>query len=366
MDWSEVRAAEFPALQGGAYLDYAYRGLVPQRALARTAEVLAETGFGRRARPAQEQGLARLRAQLLTLLGWEGGAHGLCLTANTTVALASLVGSIPWRRGERVLLHEDEVTSNRLPWEAAARTWELELEVLPSRRGSLDLDDLERACQRPVAWASFAALTLQSGEVRPLGRIAELVRAAGGRLCVDAAQGIGALDLRGVEADALVGCGRKWLSGPPEVGFLAMHEELAGGLRPLSAGGRQGGGGAVGAFEGGLPPVLPALGLSAALDRLEAWGWAAIHAAIGERAGWVREVGQEAGCVLSFPLAAERCGPIVFFDLSAASDGLEGALEARGVWARVYGGRLRVSAHAWTAREELERLFAALRELKAI
>lgn len=366
VDWSEARTTEFPALEEGSYLDYAYRGLVPQSALARAAEGIALSAAGRRARPGQEEGLARLRAQLLGLLGWDGGLHGLCLTANTTSALAALVGSIPWRRGERVLLHEDEVASNRLPWEAAARAWDLDLEVLPSRGGSLDLEDLERACRRPLAWASFAALTLESGEVRPLGAIARLVQAAGGRLCVDAAQGLGAVDLRQSRADAVVGCGRKWLCGLPEVGFLAIEGDLATTLDPLTAGGRRGAGDAAGRFEGGVPPVLPALGLSAALELLEAWGWARVLGAVAERADWVRELGQEAGCALSFPLPPERRGPIVFFDLPGAGLDLELALEARSVYARVYGGRLRVSAHAWTAREEIERLFEVLRELKAI
>lgn len=367
MDWDALREREFPRLlspQGFAYLDYAYRGLVPASVVAVSSRALAACDLGRGARRGQESALARLRGALLQLLGWDRQTHGVCLTANTTAAIAALVGAIRWRPGERVLLHADEAASNQAPWEAAARAWGLELEVLPSRAGSLDLEDLGRACRRPVAWASLAAVTLGSGDRRPLDRVAALVQGAGGRLCVDAAQALGAVDLRGSSADAVVGCGRKWLCGPPEVGFLALRQDLAATLDPITRGGRSGAGDHVGAMEGGLPPVIPAIGLLEALDVFGACGWERIYAAVAERTRSVLAHAEQGGWTPSFPHARDRQGPVVWFDLPDGSEGWEEVLEAQGAVARVLGGRLRVAPHAWTAPEEIAHLFAVLGRLR--
>jgi selenocysteine lyase/cysteine desulfurase len=285
-----------------------------------------------------------------------------CLTANTTTAIALLAGSSPWQRGDRILICEDSAPSNRLPWLAVASQHELEVVELPSRDGRLELEDLEAACRQPVAWASFASVSLGAGDLRPMGEIRRLVQGAGGLLCVDAAQALGCVPL-GL-ADAVVGSGRKWLCGPPEVGFLLMSEAAAEGLVPLSAGSCSGAGAR--ALEGGVPPIVPALGLLESLRLFRELGWDTIQRGVRENVSLVLEAGLAANWTPRFSHPAERQGPLVHFALpEGCPRDLEARLEGRGIYARVLPkhGTLRVSPHAWTSAAEIEELFRVLGDL---
>lgn len=362
MDWSQFRRRELPQLGEWVYLDYALRGLLPRSVQEATQKALLDASRGRLARDRQAELLHSLRQRLLELVGWLPGEGGVCLTANTTTALGLLASSLPWRRGDRVLLHEDEVLSNRRVWEAAATVHGLQLVVLPSRGGKLDLADLAVACEEPVAWASFAAVCLGTGDVRPLAKIRALVAEAGGRLCLDAAQGVGCVPLE--SADAVAGSGRKWLCGPPEVGFLLLRHSAAENLCPITAGGCSGEG--VQVLEGGVPPVLPAIGLEASLGLFSGLGWAEIQSDLRQRGEIVRAAGLEAGWELAFDLPADRRGSLVHFRLPQGCPAdLQALLETRGVIARVVkeGGTLRVSPHAWTSVGEIEAFVSATRDL---
>jgi len=360
MNWSAFRQRELPFLEEASYLDYALRGLVTQSSLEACELALAACARGREARPQQALALERLRASLLGLVGWGDGQVGF--TANTTTAIALLAGSIPWRPGDRIVVHADEVLGNRLPWRAVSKRFGLELVELPSREGRLELEDLAEACQEPVAWASLAAVSLGSGDIRPLTEVREIVHSAGGRLCVDAAQGIGCVPVGA--ADAIVGSGRKWLCGPPEVGFLLMRDAAAESLIPLSAGACSGTGAR--ALEGGVPPLVPAIGLLASLEVLGEFGWEELQAGVQERSRRVLELGQAAGWKPCYPHKLDRQGPLVHFALPEGSPpDLEAQLEARKIFARVLPdqGTLRVSPHAWTTEAEIQALFAALADI---
>ena len=120
MNWTAFRQRELPFLAEAAYFDYSLRGLVTQSAVAACGEALEASARGRAARVDQGQSLDALRRALLAVVGWGEKGGACCLTANTTTALALLAGSVPWRPGDRVLLHADAVSNNRLPWSAVA------------------------------------------------------------------------------------------------------------------------------------------------------------------------------------------------------------------------------------------------------
>ena len=68
------------------------------------------------------------------------------------------------------------------------------------------------------------------GVAQPMSEIAEVCRAAGVPMVLDAAQAFGQQDCA-VGADAVYSSSRKWLAGPRGVGFLAVRPELAQRLR---------------------------------------------------------------------------------------------------------------------------------------
>ncbi len=365
---ARLRQSELAALEGIAYLDHALRGPLPACARAGVLEGLELAARGALGRPGLEAAAARARAGVARLLGWPVDAVAFC--ANTTAALATFAHSLPWRGGDRVVIHADEVDSNLLPWRAlAGRGVEVtSLPARPSREARLDPADLARELARGrVRVVSLAAVALGTGERRDLRALGALAHAHGALFCVDAAQALGALTLDLAAVDAVCASGRKWLLGPPEVGILALRPGLAEELVVPTAGGLSQD--ATGAwrpgalrFEGGALPGPLLAGLAASLELL-----AEVRAEVIERdvlalAQAAAQEGQALGLELRSPRGAARSG-VVHLGLPRAAPELEARLAAAGVVVRVLGDDLRVSPHFWNEPDDLTRLFRALRAL---
>ncbi|HBP17518.1 MAG TPA: hypothetical protein DEA08_06975 [Planctomycetes bacterium] len=345
--------------QVGIYLDYARRGLLLRSAREGLLRFVPSLQKGSTELAAQAETRESARRRLARLVGVT--PQQLAFTSNTTTAIALLAQSVSWAPGDRVLVAPDEVASNRLPW-LALESRGVVVEELPSRAGRLVLEDLARVCrERPPRWAALSLVSLSTGQLRPVREALDILHAVGAKVCVDVAQGIGVLRLperlRGVAA--VVGCGRKWLCGPPEVGFLALNTEdlspISAGMCSLEAHGALRPG--AGAWEGGVEPVLALVGLEASLETLGRLSGDTVEAAALHNAEVLRSLlGDRAKA-----LPAEERSPIVWVQTREPVDPKE--LVARGLVVRPRGLETRVSAHAWSTLAELEQAAAILTRL---
>lgn len=358
LDLASFREDQVPRASA-TYLDYARRGLLLHSAHDALLEAIASLQEGS-SELAQQ---ARIRESARTLMAKLVGVlpQQLAFTSNTTTAIALLAQSVPWTSGDRVLLAPDEVASNRLPWRALEGRG-VKIDQLPSRGGRLDLLDLQRACRdEPPHWFSLSYVSLESGQLRPVQEATEIVQAAGGRVCVDVAQALGVLRIDEAlkRVDAVVGCGRKWLCGPPGVGFLALPR--SDGLIPVSAGMRSLDGeewlpGAL-AWEGGVEPVLALAGLEACLRARERVSDDEVEAAALRNAKTLRSLLPDQ--VAAMP--AGEVSPVVWVETKRAVTPAQ--LQSDQLAARPQGHRVRLSPHAWSTTGELERAAFVLRGL---
>lgn len=182
----------------------------------------------------------RLRTRLATLIG--AGADDIGLVPSTSHGLLAIALCVPWQKGDRIVLLEGEFPANVTPWQRAAETFDLDTAWIGARDFQRSADDglarLEGELRRGARLVAVSAVQFQTGLRMPLGRIATLCHRYGAELCVDAIQAAGVvpLDVGALQVDYLVSGSHKGLMAPEGCGFVYVHPERVGALRPTVAG----------------------------------------------------------------------------------------------------------------------------------
>ncbi|HWC88429.1 MAG TPA: cysteine desulfurase [Pirellulales bacterium] len=215
----------------------------------------------------------------------------IIFTPGTTEAInlvARSWGDANIRAGDEILLTEMEHHANLVPWQQLAARTGAVLRHLPiTDDGQLMLDQLPKLLSEKTRLVAVAAISNVLGTINPVAEIIRHAHAAGALVLVDAAQSAphGTTDVQQLGADFLAFSGHKML-GPSGVGVLYGRRELLEAMPPFL-----GGGSMIrrvrldsfepaelpAKFEAGTPPIVPAIGLGAAIEYLEHVGMQAIH-----------------------------------------------------------------------------------------
>ncbi len=191
------------------------------------------------------------------------------------------------KAGDEILLTELEHHSNIVPWQQLAERTGATVQFLPiTDDGKLKLEEFSHLLTKRTKLVAVAAVSNVLGTINPVAEIARQARAAGAVVLVDAAQSAPhlPLDVQAWGADFVAFSGHKML-GPTGVGVLWGRRELLDAMPPFLGGGsmirrvRQTGfepAELPAKFEAGTPPIVPAIGLGAAIDYLERIGLEAI------------------------------------------------------------------------------------------
>jgi cysteine desulfurase/selenocysteine lyase len=279
---ADIRA-DFPVLSEVCYLDSAATSLSPEPVLAAMLEY--EHVF--RANPGR--GIHRL-AQIASQKYWDahqkvkrfiGAQSGeVVFTRNTTEAINLVAWGLPWQNGDGIVTTLLEHHSNLLPWMRLRDQKGIDLQLVsPAPDGALDLADFERAITPDTRLVAITHASNVLGNLVPVREISAICRDQGALLLVDGAQSVPHLpvDVGELGCDFLCFSGHKML-GPTGTGVLWMRRPE---IEPLLLGG-----GAVeqvtssgytlaegfARYEGGTPNVAGGIGLSRAVEYLEALG----------------------------------------------------------------------------------------------
>lgn len=278
----EIRA-DFPLLSEVCYLDSAATSLSPEPVL----EAMLEYEHSFRANAGR--GVHRL-AQIASQKYWDahqkvrrfiGAREGeLVFTRNTTEAINMVALGLPWQKGDRVVTTLLEHHSNLLPWMRLRDRQGIDLQLInPSPDGTLDPAAFEPVITEGTRLVAVTHASNVLGNLVPIREIAKICRDQGALLLVDGAQSVPHIpvDVSTLGCDFLCFSGHKML-GPTGTGILWMKEPC---LEPLLLGG-----GAVEQvtasgytlasgyerYEAGTPNIGGAIGLSRAVEYLEALG----------------------------------------------------------------------------------------------
>ena len=372
-DWDELRRA-MPVARQWAYFDHAAVAPISQPArdvLIAWSQDLAENGdvnwndWAARLADVRERGAALIGAD----------PSEIALVRNTTEGINLVAEGFPWREGDNCITLADEFPSNQYPWMNLASRG-VECRRVAPEAGRVDLAAIERACDArtrvvAISWVNFA-----HGWRNDLDALADLAHRRGALLFVDAIQALGVfpLDVGRTRIDFLAADGHKWLLGPEGAGLFYVRREHLDLLRPLGVGWNS-----VrhdrdynhieltvkdtaARYEGGTynMPGLQALGAS--LDLLAQYKIQDIAERLLEITDDACRRLEAIGARVVSHREPERASGIVAFEMPTGNPlAIKKRLLAQQVVVSCRAGRLRISPHAYTNGDDLDRLIDALR-----
>ncbi|MGC4250681.1 MAG: cysteine desulfurase [Sphingobium sp.] len=193
------------------------------------------------------------------------------------------------KAGDRILLSTLEHHSNIVPWQMAAEKTGARIDVIPlTADGKIDLDAMAATITPAHRLVALAHVSNVLGSVLDVRRAADIAHSVGAKILIDGCQAVPrlAVDVAALGCDFYVFSAHK-LYGPTGMGVLWARKELLDAMPPY-----QGGGSMIDKvtfekttyapaptrFEAGTPHIVGVVGLSAAIDYVQAIGLDAIHA----------------------------------------------------------------------------------------
>jgi len=229
--------AEFPILRHLAFFNHA--GVAPIS--GRAAEALRTFADQAATRAYLRSGWYRRVREVKQVAARIIGAAGeqeIAFVPNTSTAINLVARGLDWREGDAVVITGVEYPANRYPWEDLRRLGVELIEVPQHPDGRIDVEDVCDAVTDRTRIVSISHVQYASGHRIALKPISDMVHRAGGWLCVDAIQSVGALpvDVEAMGIDFLCADGHKWMLGPEGCGIFYCREDLAQLLHPAIVG----------------------------------------------------------------------------------------------------------------------------------
>lgn len=260
----------------------------PRQILDQMVRIFAETGVspGRGnydAATTASDFIQRTRQKFARFFG-APDADRVIFTANATDSLnIALLGIL--KPGDHVITTRLEHNSVLRPLHHLQKKGDITCSVVSfDQQGFIDPDDIKKAVRPETRLVVMTHASNVLGTIQPVNEVGAVCEAHGIDLVVDASQSAGQVpvDMKKMNASALVFTGHKSLYGPPGIGGLILHPEIE-----INAT-RFGGTGIHSAslnhtrdfphrLEAGTHNLMGIIGLSLALDYLLKTGIASIH-----------------------------------------------------------------------------------------
>lgn len=380
-DLAEVRRA-FPILATDVYLNVGTYGVMPEPALAEYLEALAaEERSGVASRVGVERREREARRKVAELIG--AAPDEVAFTRNTTDGINLAIWGMRWRDGDEAIstIEEHEAMFHPLLWLQKTRGVRTRF-VEPSPDPDRMLANLAAVVTNRTRLVALSHVSCETGIRLPVREACAWARERGIATLVDGAQALGAIpvDVRSIGCDCYAANGHKWLCGPkgsgifwasPETtarllpvhvgaGTFRIADRATGEIEPHDAGGR---------FEYGTRNHIVNLGLLASLRWFETLGWRQVHEHVAGTAAYLKgRLRETKGVKLLTPMERASSSGLVTF----ASPGLDGQrlphvlgerrIHHRGI---PHYDAIRISTAAFTSRDDVDALIAALQSARS-
>ncbi len=392
---------DFPALESRpgrrppAYLDSACMSLAPRAVLEAQEEYYrdypgcAGRSVHRWAEEVQRR-YEEAREAFARFFQAPGSRH-LVNVRNSTEGLNAVAQGLSWRKGDRVLVTDQEHNSNLVVWQRLRETRGIRLDFLPLPADRpFDEEAYQKALERRPALVSFFHSSNLDGRTLPARAVVEEAHDRGARVLLDGSQAAAhqPISLRSLAPDFYVLSFHKML-GPTGTGLLYIGPRDLETFPPWFVGGETVETTTYGShafrppphrFEAGLQNYAGVLGAAAALRYLRQHRFDELPAHLESLQRHLeRELEGLEGLTRLGPTRARDRGAIFPFLLSGLSPEdvalfldqghdvfVRSGMNCVHSWyqARGLSGNVRASFHLYTGRQDVDRLVRGLRELR--
>ncbi|WP_162240394.1 aminotransferase class V-fold PLP-dependent enzyme [Nocardia arizonensis] len=318
--------------------------------------------------------LRRCGEDTARFLGVDAGQTTLC--ANATSGAAAVIGSVPLRSTDTVVVLDTEYPSVVEAWRVVcarvgARCQVLEV-PLPFRGVDRLLADLDAHVTTDVTYLQMSLISSSASLRLPVGAVSEWVRNRGGQIVLDAAHGPGHVELAPALDDGVVaafGTLHKWLPTARPIGFIWLAPRLVELVRPAEVSLTWGAANLIERFSwpGTFDPA-PRLCVSTAFGQWTRWRdaghWENCAALADAASSTLTELGMASTATPEY--RAPRMRSFILDRVTVAD--VKAALGPAGV--RVWVGTapsgrtlLRISTHIYNDHADIDRLVNRLAEV---
>ena len=300
-------------------------------------------------------------------------------------------GDANLRAADEILLTVMEHHANIVPWQQLAERTGCTIRWAPlTADGLLDLEGFDRLLGPRTRLVAVTAISNVLGTINPVAEIVRRAHAAGALVLVDAAQSVPhePTNVQALGCDFLGFSGHKML-GPSGVGVLYGRRELLEAMPPFMGGGsmisrvRLGGfepAELPAKFEAGTPPIVPAIGLGAAIDYLNQVGLEKIESYERQLATQAHELlGRLGGIRFLGPAPQHKAGIVSFVHEKIHAHDVAQLLDRAGVAVRAghhcamplhkqlgVNASCRASFYFYNTPAEVEKLAQALEDCQRV
>lgn len=236
--WNQVRASydlqkEFINLENGYFSPQA----LPTLKLHQQREAYINQHTSWYMRKEQQQAIEKARSVLSGFLGCN--SEELALTRNTTEALNVLIMGYPWKKGDEVIIGNQDYGSMTAAFMQVSKRYGV---VVKKAKVPLHPKSDEEVVEaygslitKKTRLLHLTHLINLTGQVIPVAKIAEYARSKGVEVAVDAAHSVAQLNFKlpDLKADYVGASLHKWLCNPLGVGFLYVAADKIPKLWPL-------------------------------------------------------------------------------------------------------------------------------------
>ncbi len=171
------------------------------------------------------------KKQIARLLGT--APERVAFARNTSAALNVLTRGLDWQSGDRIAVPACEFPANVYPFMNLEHHG-VAVDFIPHEEGTFTLDAIERTIRPETRLLTLSWVQFLSGFRADIEAVGALCEAHDIIFCVDAIQGLGALqiDVDACGIDFLASGGHKWLMATQGIGLLYCSEALQAQIHP--------------------------------------------------------------------------------------------------------------------------------------